>query len=82
MASQSSNMQSSTAPVTAPTVMNAAEEEAPLAAPRLANGSAYEPFVPLLLPPRQISVEPSLAVSVLVTLPMWLMNCGSVFQYL
>ena len=80
--SQSSNMQSSKAPVTPPTVMTTAEEAAPLAAPRFANGSAYDPFVPLLLPPRQISVEPSLAVSVFVTLPMWLMNCGRVFQYL
>ena len=50
-----------------------------------ARGSAYVPFpllLLLLLLLRQVSVAPLLAVTVVVTLLIWLMNCGSVFQYL
>ncbi len=63
-----------------------AADVAPLAAARFARGSSYVPFVLLLLLLllllRQVSEEPLLSVTVVVTLPMWLMNCGNMFQYL
>ena len=81
-APHSSSMHNRTAPPRPPIDITAVEV-APLA-PMFARGSAYVPFVLLLLLLllRQVSVAPLLAVTVVVTLLMWLMNCGSVFQYL
>lgn len=81
-ASHNNSMHRSTAPTRAPMDITAVEV-APLA-PIFARGSAYVPFVLLLLLLllRQVSVAPLVAVTVVVTLLMWLMNCGSVFQYL
>lgn len=76
-------MHKRTAPASPPIDITAVEV-APLA-PIFARGSAYVPFVLLLLLLlllRQVSVAPLVAVTVVVTLLIWLMSCGSVFQYL